>query len=167
MLTHELRAAHDAILVGVNTVLADDPRLTVRLAQGNDPQPIVLDSTLKTPYSCKLIGENTKKPWIFSTEIADAAKHELLEKGGCRVFTVSSDLHGKANLSNVLEVLFDLGIHSVMVEGGARIITSFYSQRFAHFVVVTIAPVILGGMGAIWPKELGILFIWRICTPAN
>ncbi|MEZ4684476.1 MAG: GTP cyclohydrolase II, partial [Caldilineaceae bacterium] len=66
-MTHMLRAAHDAILVGVGTVLADDPRLTVRLAPGNDPQPIILDSSLRTPLTARCL-QNARAPWLITTK---------------------------------------------------------------------------------------------------
>ena len=68
-LTHQLRAVHDAILVGIGTVLADDPHLTVRHAQGKDPQPVVLDSQLRFPLGAKLLRE--RSPWIATTSRAD------------------------------------------------------------------------------------------------
>ena len=59
-----LRNAHDAILVGVGTVLADDPELTVRMVDGRDPQPIVVDSQLRTPPTAKLLSRRRDRPWI-------------------------------------------------------------------------------------------------------
>ncbi len=64
--THRLRAAHDAILVGIGTVISDDPQLNVRFAKGNDPQIVVLDSQLRLPLQSKLL-ENSKKAWVHLT----------------------------------------------------------------------------------------------------
>ena len=67
-LTHRLRSMHDAILVGIGTVLSDNPRLTVRLVNGQNPRPIVVDSQLRIPLNCKLFHENSVTPWVAATE---------------------------------------------------------------------------------------------------
>ena len=74
-LTHQFRAAHNAILVGIGTVLADNPRLTVRLVQGQDPQPVVLDSHLRIPLEASLL-HNSRRPWIACLE--DARPHKII-----------------------------------------------------------------------------------------
>src|SRR5205823_12555295 len=73
-LTHQLRAAHDAILVGIGTVLADNPRLSVRLVEGKDPQPIVADSRLRLPLSANLLYQHPLSPWIASGDQADVGR---------------------------------------------------------------------------------------------
>src|SRR6266700_3695428 len=65
--THALRAGHDGILVGVGTVLADDPELRVRLVDGRDPQPVIVDSQLSTPVAAKLLAQKGRRPWIGTT----------------------------------------------------------------------------------------------------
>src|SRR4029450_6900487 len=83
-LTHQLRAAHDAILVGIGTVLADNPRLTVRLVEGKNPQPIVADSRLRFPLSANLLCAHPLAPWIAAGEPADASRQRVLEAAGAR-----------------------------------------------------------------------------------
>ena len=148
---HQLRARHDAILVGSGTVLADDPRLTVRLTSGENPQPIILDSRLRFPPEANLWRHPDRQPWIVTTLGADAARVRELEARGARLFCLPPDAQGRVALPALLQTLSDLGIGSVMVEGGAQIITGFLAQRLADRVVVTIAPLLVGGLhGVEW-----------------
>jgi GTP cyclohydrolase II len=144
-MTHRIRARHDAILVGIGTVIADDPRLSVRLHSGDDPQPIVLDSQLRFPTDAQLLASPTS-PWILAQERAPLDKQVALESAGARVLRVASAPARGLHLPTVLSALRDQGIRSVMVEGGARVITSFLRERLVDLLIVTIAPVIVGGL---------------------
>jgi len=145
-LTHQLRAVHDAILVGIGTVLADDPHLTVRHGQGKDPQPVVLDSQLRFPLGAKLL--RGRSPWIATTGQADGNKAGSLTAAGAILLTMPSDAVGRVHLPSLLARLCELGIKKLMVEGGAAVITSFLRQQMVDFVVLTIAPVFVGGLHA-------------------
>jgi len=147
-MTHELRASHDAILVGVNTVLADDPRLTVRLATGESPQPIIIDSRLRMPLTAKLL-QNPIAPWIATTEKATMARQRELETAGARVLRLPTAVNGGVNLAALLNQLADMGVKNLMVEGGAGIIASFLKAQLVDRVVLTIAPFFVGGVNAI------------------
>lgn len=146
VLTHALRAAHQAILVGIGCVLADNPRLTVRLVSGESPQPIVVDSELRCPESANLLSGDGVRPWIMTTERAEVCRQEALERAGARVIRVKTGRGSRVDLASLLGALAGLGVVSVMVEGGARIITSFLAERLADQVVVTVAPLFLGGL---------------------
>jgi GTP cyclohydrolase II len=148
-LTHALRAAHDAILVGIGCVLADNPRLTVRLISGRSPQPVIVDSGLRCPLSVNLLSSNGTRPWIFTTEKADAARQRILEEMGAKVIRIKNPLEDRINLFTLLETLANMGVSSIMVEGGAQIITSFLTDRLVDQVVVTIAPLLVGGLRAV------------------
>lgn len=152
-LTHQLRARHDAILVGIGTVIADNPRLTVRLVVGNNPQPIVLDSQLRFPPTASLLqGQRelgTQPPWIATTQKAKPHIARALEEVGARVIPFVSAPDGRVPLPDLLERLAALGIKSLMVEGGARVITSFLSAGLVDSVVITIAPIFVGGLHAV------------------
>lgn len=147
-MTHQLRAEHDAILVGVNTVIADDPQLTVRLVDGRSPQPIILDSCLRTPRNAKLL-QNGRSPWIATTEQADPAHQAELEATGARILRLPANANGQVDLALLLEKLVQMGIRSLMVEGGAGIITGFLKARLVDRVVLTIAPLFIGGVAAV------------------
>lgn len=147
-MTHQLRANHEAILVGIGTVLADDPSLTVRLVDGMQPQPVILDGRLRLPLSAKLMN-HPKRPWIFTTAQADPARKAQMEARGITVLSVAAEADGHVSLTAVLKELGRAGIRSVMVEGGARVITSFIMAQLADRLVITIAPTVLGGLHAV------------------
>lgn len=148
VLTHRLRAAHDSLLVGIGTVISDNPRLTVRLADGQDPIPVILDSRLKFPLSSHLLN-NKKQPVIATTLSACPHRQAILEESGARVIRVPPDDRGWVDIKCLLKKLACLGINSVMVEGGARVITSFLSLNLVDRMVITIAPKLLGGLHAV------------------
>lgn len=148
-LTHRLRAAHDAILVGVGTVLADDPRLTVRLAAGENPQPVILDGRLRTPPDSFLLRQHPKSAWIATGQGSDPQKITLLESAGARLLPLPTDPERRIDLASLLDCLGSLGVRRLMVEGGASVITCFLAQRLADQVCITIAPTFLGGLQAV------------------
>jgi GTP cyclohydrolase II len=145
-MTHVLRAAHDAILVGIGTVLADNPSLTVRLVAGRNPQPVVLDSRLRFPIFSKLLRQKALYPWIITSTEAESERQEALEALGARVYRLPSVDNGGIEIKTVLQMLGEMGINSIMVEGGAQIITSFLGFKAVDQVIVTIAPVLVGGV---------------------
>lgn len=146
-LTHQLRAAHEAILAGIETVLADNPRLNVRLVEGRPPQPVIVDSHLRFPLDANLITASC--PWIATTDQAEKERQRALEAAGARILRLPADADGRVSLPALLDRLGELGVNSLMVEGGARVITSFLSQQLASYVVLTIAPVFVGGLPSV------------------
>ncbi len=153
-MTHQLRAEHDAILVGIGTVLSDDPQLTVRHVTGENPQPIVVDSHMRFPVYARLL-ENVRKPWIVTTTdilTASNASEEIskvLKSKGATILTVPATPDGRVNLPALLNTLFTLGISRLMVEGGARIIEAFLRERLVDEVILTISPMWIGGLHAV------------------
>jgi riboflavin-specific deaminase-like protein len=148
-LTHQLRAAHDAILVGIGTVQADNPQLTVRLVEGNSPIPVILDSRLKISPKARLF-QNQRKPILAYLE--SDAQSEMVQKFidvGATILPVKSDDEGHISLPHLLKELSLRGIRSVMVEGGARVIGSFLNQKLVDRVMLTIVPFFVGGLNAI------------------
>ena len=149
LMTHRLRAMHDAILVGIGTVLADDPKLTARLAQGKNPQPVILDSTLRFPLNANLLKRNENYPWIATTENADSNRQVRLEDKRARILRFPQEREGCVSLYPLLQQLADEGINSLMVEGGARVIGAFLSAGLVDQAVITIAPRFVGGLPAV------------------
>jgi GTP cyclohydrolase II len=147
-LTHQLRANHQAIMVGIGTVLADNPRLTVRLVKGPHPQPIVLDSRLRIPLEAYLL-HNPCPPWIITTENADRKKAASLESKGARLFYLPPTTGGRISLQPLMDTLENLQIKSLMIEGGAALITSIIAERLADGLVLTITPFFCGGLNAL------------------
>lgn len=148
-LTHQLRTGHDAILVGIGTVLADNPRLTVRLVSGPDPQPVIVDSQLRLPLTAKLLTEHPHKPIIATTETAASQKEAALIALGATVLRLPATANGQVSLPHLLACLHKRGIRSLMVEGGAGIITSFLAGRLVDRLVITVAPLLVGGLNAV------------------
>jgi len=148
-MTHQLRAQHDAILVGVGTVIADNPRLNVRLVEGRSPQPIVLDSHLRIPLQSALIQSPTHPVWVFCSTNAQAANQISLEAAGAHVFVVNKGETKHIDLSEMLHICYVKGIRSLMVEGGAKIIQAFLRAGLVDEVVITITPRFLTGLAAL------------------
>ena len=154
-MTHALRAAHGAILVGIETVLADDPALTVRLVAGDNPQPVIVDSHLRTPPDARLL-QGSGGAWIATTaQGAQSSRRLRLEEAGACILTLPAAKKGRVDLAALLTCLGAEGIGSLMVEGGARILTSFLEEGLADYAVITIAPVFLGGYQMIQPAGAG------------
>lgn len=149
VVTHQLRAAHDGILVGINTVLVDDPRLTVRHAPGRDPRPIVVDSRARLPLSARLLDRSSRPPIVATLPSASEKRRSRLESNGVEVLPLPANRKGGVDLRALLRRLPELGVQSVMIEGGARIISGVLAERLADQLVLTISPMILGGVRAV------------------
>ncbi|MEA3369336.1 MAG: RibD family protein [Candidatus Ratteibacteria bacterium] len=153
---HKLRAQHQAILVGVNTVIKDNPLLTVRLVKGRSPIRIILDSGLRTPLESKLIlqGRQTRTI-IAATKLAPKRKIELFRRRGIEVLLVPGNKKGRVNLRKLLGFLRKLKIKSLLVEGGSKVITSFLKEGLADRLIVIIAPEIMGrGLETVGGREI-------------
>jgi len=142
--THRLRALHDAILVGIGTVLSDNPRLNVRRTEGNHPQPIVLDSQLRFPLDAQILNCEGPAPIIATNESASDEQKHALEAKGATVIRLSCDRNGIC-LAPLLDALGEREVRSVMVEGGTEVLTSFLKQRFANYLIATVSPQLIGG----------------------
>jgi len=151
--THRLRAMHDAILVGVNTVLTDNPRLTVRRVEGPNPRPVIVDSHLRTPLDSRLVQRREAATIIATTEGACSEKAARLAACGVEVWFLPKTATGRVELPALFCRLGAEGITSVMVEGGASIITSILGSDLADQIVVTVAPRLLGGVRAVGSLE--------------
>jgi GTP cyclohydrolase II len=151
--SHALRAACDAVLVGVGTVLRDDPQLTVRMVPGASPIRVVLDSRLRIPDDAAVLA-NDAATTIVTTDASSANRRSELRRRGVSV-AVAPAGSGGVDLAAALQALFGDGIRSVLVEGGARVITSFLSSGFADRLVVGIAPRLIGS-GTEAVRDLGI-----------
>ena len=134
---HEIRAMNDAVLVGVETVLKDNPELTVRNVKGINPKRIILDSNLRTPTDAKIIGNDSK--CLIFTLSNDENKISKFQDRGAQVITLP-----ELNIKNILDSLIEQGVLNLMVEGGSRVLSSFIKSGFADCVKFFYAPKILG-----------------------
>jgi GTP cyclohydrolase II len=140
--SHALRAACDAVLVGSGTAACDDPQLTVRLVPGASPIRVLLDSTLRTPAAAKVFdGDATTV--VYCRRPADRLRRSVLESAGVAVREVAGASQGLV-LANVLADLRADGVRSLMVEGGGRVITSLMRERLLDRLVVSISPTVVG-----------------------
>lgn len=148
-LTHRLRAAHDAILVGVGTVLADDPKLTARRVGGPHPLPVVLDSHLRTPPTARVL-RHPRGCLLATTPAAPPEREAALRAQGARVVRLPVDEDG-VSLPALLAWLYEEGLRSLMVEGGRRVLTAFLKAGLVDWVLLTIVPYFVGGVPALGP----------------
>ncbi len=160
-LVHRERDASDAIVVGVQTVLADNPSLTVRLGPSDDvrvPRPtpplrVVLDSLARTPPTSKLLdGESAAPVLIAVTARAPAESIENLRARGADV-VVLPDLAGRVNPRAVLDELGRRGVIRILLEGGGEVIAAFAQQQLIDRVLAFVAPKLVGGRSA--PSPIG------------
>ncbi|KAJ3147363.1 2,5-diamino-6-(ribosylamino)-4(3H)-pyrimidinone 5'-phosphate reductase [Geranomyces variabilis] len=160
-LTHALRASHDAILVGANTLINDNPSLNTRLVAtdatgqpAQSPRPVILDSTLRTPVSARVFttprpradGSDSRVIVITCEGRYDGERKRALENAGAVVLAVRSDSRGRVHFPSALAALRNTGVQSVMVEGGATIIGALLTspEMRVDLLVVTIAPTLIG-----------------------
>ena len=141
-LSHGLRAACDAVLVGAGTILADDPLLTVRLVDGVSPRRIVVDSRLRVPVDAAVFGGDGVTT-IVTTAMSDCGKRDALRRKGVEVTDVGASEDG-VDLVETVARLRRSGVESLLVEGGARVITSLLRKGLVDRIVVAVAPVLLG-----------------------
>ncbi len=152
-LTYSIRARCDVILVGIGTILADDPRLTVKQVDGPHPHPVVLDTRLRTPPAARLLQRPDVRPWLIHAPAAPPERIRRLSRSGADPMPCSAASDGRIDLPALMQALAERAVNSVMVEGGARVITSFLRQRLADVVIVTISPQLVGGLPVIDPGE--------------
>lgn len=136
---HRLRAGVDAVAVGVGTLMADDPMLTVRDAPRPRvaPRRVVFDSELRTPLGAAVVRTSRMAPTIIVARNPDARRRAALEQAGIEV-------HVQDTLSAALRALSADGVHALLVEGGARLAGSFLEEKLVDRLVIFQAPVILG-----------------------
>jgi diaminohydroxyphosphoribosylaminopyrimidine deaminase/5-amino-6-(5-phosphoribosylamino)uracil reductase len=152
---HLLRDTYDAVLVGVGTVLADDPLLTCRLTDGGgrNPRRIIVDSQLRTPLGARVVtGAHEAPTLIATTAAASRARIDALLQAGVHVM-VQPHAGGRVDLTRLLRDLGAQGILSVLVEGGGTVNASLVADRLVDKVVAVVSPLLLGGAGAPTPID--------------
>ena len=139
---HTLRAENDAVVVGVNTVLTDNPELTVRHVTGENPLRVVLDTRLNTPPEAKVIGTDGKCI-ILSGVKSSSEKEAMLRDAGAEIIRLPY-YGSRIDLTAAMKPLVQRGILTLMVEGGSAVISAFMRENIADYLKMFIAPRILG-----------------------
>lgn len=152
---HGLRARNDAVMVGIGTVMTDNPRLTVRHVPGDNPLRVVVDTQLRIPDSAALIaGGAASGTLIATTSQAPLQRRRELEAQGATILEVPAAA-GQVDLALLMLALRQRGLRTIMVEGGPTLITALLHARLVNRVAITVAPKLMGaGISAI--GDLGI-----------
>ena len=153
---HRLRREHDAVLVGINTIMNDDPELTVRSVPGLGGIRMVLDSHLRILLDAKILkNQETQKTIIVSTKEADPDKINILRKMGVSVWILNPNKEHRVDMKALLKRLAKSGIASMLIEGGKEVFTSILNVREIDRLIIFLAPKLFGsGIDAI--GDLGI-----------
>lgn len=148
---YKLRDIYDGIMVGINTVIEDNPMLTARVDGGKNPIRIVVDSSLKIDINANLVQDKSAKTIIATTDKADKDKILKLQAQNVDVIVVDKDENDKVDIEKLLNILGQQNICSILVEGGATLSGSFVAKKLVDKVYFFIAPKIVGGKEAKTP----------------
>ncbi len=143
---HRLRSEYDAVMIGANTVLKDDPALTVRFVKRRNPIRVVVDGRMSLPTSRKIFNTHDTPTWVLTSTTAMKINERKVQKlvgQGVRILTVS--VSHSLNVESILNTLAAEGVSSVLLEGGESLIAPFVKHSFADSLHLFIAPKILGG----------------------
>jgi len=145
---HRLRASVDGIMIGMRTLLRDDPKLTVKFARGRKPHRIIVDSNAQTPLTSYVVRTAREIPTIVAvTSRAPKTRIEILERRGVKVFVCGKG--SLVSLKILLQTLRKLGIRKILLEGGGALNWSMVSNGLVDEISVAITPRILGGEEAV------------------
>jgi len=162
-----LRGEHDAVLVGVETVIADDPQLTVRGGRGKDPLRVIADSKARTPTTARVLAGESARTIVATTRAASAERRRGLERAGAAVWVVRAQ-GGRVDLRALVRRLGEEMVQSVMIEGGGTLAASALAAGVVDRVYFFVSPRIIGGAEAKTPVEgkgVGRLAeAWRISS---
>jgi len=148
---HEDRHAYRGIMVGVGTVLADDPQLTCRLPDGRNPLRIICDSELRTPLSARVVTTTAEASTLLATCCSDEARLAPYRAAGCEILSLPRGADGHLDLSALMQALGAQGIDSVYLEGGATLNWAALQSGIVHRVQAYLAPKLFGGAVAMGP----------------
>jgi len=152
---HESRHRYSGIMVGVSTVIKDNPMLNCRIKDGVNPTRIICDSNLRTPLESNIVATASDISTIIATTCSDNEKYKLYEEKGVKILTVAS-LEDRVDLNDLMSKLGELKIDSILLEGGGELNFSALKSGIVNKVQVYIAPKIFGGAAKSPVGGLGI-----------
>lgn len=162
---YKLRDIYDGIMVGINTVIEDNPMLTARVDGGKNPIRIVVDSSLRIDINANVVQDKSAKTIVATTDKADKDKILKLQAQDVDVIVVDKDEKDKVDIEKLLDILGQQNICSILVEGGATLSGSFVAKKLVDKVYFFIAPKIIGGKEAKTPVAgTGILNLQEALT---
>jgi diaminohydroxyphosphoribosylaminopyrimidine deaminase/5-amino-6-(5-phosphoribosylamino)uracil reductase len=144
---HRLRDQVDGVIVGIGTILKDDPMLTARIKGGRDPYRVILDSRLRIPEDAKVIEISPSKTIVATTELAPKDKRERLEKKGVRILILDFK-QGRVNLKTCLSRLGEMEMMSILVEGGSQVNGAFLDEGLIDKLLLFLSPKLIGDKDA-------------------
>lgn len=143
---HRMRARMDAIMVGVDTVIADNPQLTVRHVRGKNPLRVIVDTRLRTPESVIVLSDKYSSRTIIATTETNPRVHARYIKQGATI-VVCEELEGRVSMKNLLQKLGTMGVQSILLEGGSRLAGDLLQHGLIDDLVFFVAPKIIGNNG--------------------
>ncbi|AKU96094.1 Diaminohydroxyphosphoribosylaminopyrimidine deaminase [Labilithrix luteola] len=153
---HEARAANDAVLVGANTVRIDDPQLTLRDVPGSQPLRVVLASTLELPPGSKILGTDGRAVIIGARGRVHEDARRTIEAAGASALVTAATSEGEVDIAAALAALHERGVKRLLVEGGARILTSFFRARAVDRIRIEMSMRLLGAPGTPMLGAIGV-----------
>lgn len=136
---HQLRAKSDGIMVGINTVLTDDPHLTVKHARGRNPVRIIVDSAARTPLNARVLDSSARTIIAVSRKAPPTRKKKIQEKAD--IITLGGS---KVNLKKLMEALHSRNIKTILLEGGGTLNKSMLEQKLVDEIYLTLTPTLIG-----------------------
>ncbi len=155
-IAHATRAAHDAVLVGSSTVRIDDPELSVRYCSGPQPKRIVLASSLDIPNTARVLAAGPGVLVIGAESKASHKRMDLLRRAGAEVHLVRSTGDGLLSMTAALAAIHKWGVRRLLVEGGARVLTTLFRERLVDQLALEIVPMLLGAAGVSAVANVGV-----------
>jgi len=157
-LAHKLRKESDAVIVGINTVLRDNPRLTCRHVKGKNPVRVVFDSSCSTPPSSHIIKTSGETKTIICATGSPNGKSRILTDLGAEVLFIAPDSKGHVDPGEAVARLCSMGLCGLYLEGGGKLITSFLRQGLVNRMIIVTAPILIGnGVSSIQDLDIKTL----------
>jgi diaminohydroxyphosphoribosylaminopyrimidine deaminase/5-amino-6-(5-phosphoribosylamino)uracil reductase len=154
-LVHRMRDRMDAVMVGAETVIADDPSLTCRMRGGRDPLRVIVDGRLRLPFASQVLTNDAAHGTLVATVSRDAKRIDELRRRGATVLVLPGK-DGRLSLRRLLRHLARRGVHSVLLEGGATLAAAAVKEKVVHRLLWFFAPKLIGGDGVSMLGPLGV-----------